>query len=112
MTDAEDRKRVGRARVLAALDHIQQAQIELMLAVSDLCSVIGYVPESDRISALHARIKALWYRLDGVRQKGPTRASPHLGDLDHTPTAKEIANPHAGGCGRGTWRSTFFGDPP
>lgn len=102
------KEKVGRARVRAALDHVQQAQVELGLAMADLCSVIGYVPESDRLNKLYAKIKDEWYRLDTKIARGPTRAFPQINQLDHTPTADEQINAHAGGCGRRSWRESFF----
>lgn len=105
------RHKVGRDRVRAAMDHVQQAQVELSLAMMDLCSVIGYVPNVDRLSKLHTKIKAEWYRLDKKIARGPTRGAPRTNELDHTPTAEEQGNAHAMGCGRRGWKTSFFSDP-
>lgn len=103
-----ERVAVGTARVRAALDHIQQAQVELNLAMMDLCSVIGYVPEGDKLHKLHGAIKAMWYRIEKKLERGPTRNAFRTNELDHQPSDAERANPHRGGCGRAGWKESFF----
>lgn len=103
---------VGSARVRAAMDHVQQAQVELNLAMMDMCSVIGYVTESDKLRKHYDAIKSIWYKLDKKLKRGPTRNAFRINELDHQPADYEIANPHAGGCGRRGWRESFFSTDP
>lgn len=103
---------VGEARVRAALDHVQQAQIELSRAMSDLSAVIGYIAEGDALSKLYDRVHALWYRIDGRLRTGPSKRFPEINRLDRSPAPGEADDPHERGCGYHGWRRDFFGPPP
>lgn len=104
------RREVGRARVQAALDHLQQAQVEIDLARMDLCAVIGYAGTSDQLGTIYQTIRRAWYKLQAGFERGPTKRYPQINELDHTPTTAERDDPHAGGCGRRGWTNSFFAE--
>lgn len=85
------RREAGTARIRAAKEHIEAAQVHLMHACAALCSIYGYVPEWERASKLHQIVKAFWYRVDAKRGRGAT------GELDHPP--KDDEHGHRGCCG-------------
>lgn len=103
---------VGEARVRAALDHVQQAQVELSRAMADLSSVIGYIPEGDALSKLYDRVRSVWYRIDAKLKSGPTKRYPEINRLDRAPEPGEADDPHARGCGYRGWRTNYFSPPP
>lgn len=97
----ESRRRYGLARVKAALDHIQTAQLELSHAQADLSAVRGYVDDWRRLGKLYERIRAEWYRLN-TKMERPGKGE--TGDLDRDPTERDH-NPHTTGCGHPETRS-------
>lgn len=91
------RKIAGDLRVRAAMEHVEAAQVQLMRACADLCSVIGFGPEWMRVSKLHGLVKATWYRIDAKRSKARRGRN---GELDRATTERDH-NPHVTGCGAG-----------
>ena len=61
----------AKARVRDALRHIEAAQLELHRAMDSLSPVVGLVEEHERVGDLYDKVKAEWYRLDGL--DGPFR---------------------------------------
>ena len=88
----------GCLRVRAAMEHVEEAQRELGRAQADLCSVIGYTKEFDRLRKLYEAVKTEWYRLDGKLRSVPPKTNPRMGQLDREPNEKD-AEPHRQGCG-------------
>lgn len=101
------RRTVGEARVRAAMDHVQQAQIELGRAMADLSAVIGFIPEGDKLSALYDKVHSLWYKIRARLDAGPTKRYPEIGLLDRIPFAGDHVDVHAKGCGYRGWRVDF-----
>lgn len=88
------RHEAGQARIRAAKEHIEAAQVHLMHACAALCSIYGYIPEWNRASKLMQTVKAFWYRVDEKLQRA---ARGRTGEMDHDPTPAE--HPHKGCCG-------------
>lgn len=88
-----DRRTAGEARVRAALEHIEEAQIHLSHACAALAAEIGYVKEWERAAKLMQTVKAYWYRVD---TKLHTTSRGDTGLLDHDPKPDE--HPHKGCC--------------
>jgi hypothetical protein len=74
-------REIAEARVRAALEHLQQAQVEVERARQQLAAVVGVLPEYDRLGKLYERVRAEWYRL------AAKRGSPRL-DLDSDARAR------------------------
>ena len=83
------RKAAAEARVKAALDYIQEAQMLLGHACAALCSVQGMLPQWQEVSKRYDQVHCTWYWVEGkaarLRAKGGLL-------LDHEPGAHE-------GCG-------------
>lgn len=60
-------------RVRRALARIQRAQLELNAARSDLSALCGGVQVWKATGNLEIKVRALWYRVEGFRQKGRYR---------------------------------------
>ena len=94
MSGPVDRRTAGEARIRAALEHIEAAQVHLSHACAALAAEIGYVKEWDRAAKLMQTVKAFWYR---VHEKSRYAPRGKTGELDHDPTPNE--HPHKGCCG-------------
>jgi aminoglycoside phosphotransferase (APT) family kinase protein len=57
------------AKVLRALEHIEEAQRELGCACQELCPIIGGVSQWKRVRALYDRVHAEWYRVHAWAEK-------------------------------------------
>ena len=88
------RKVAAEARVKAALDCIQEAQMLLGHACAALCSVQGMLPQWQEVGKRYDQVHCTWYWVEGkaarLRAKGGLL-------LDHEPGAHE-------GCGSGEGR--------
>lgn len=58
------------ARVRRALDHIQQAQLELGRASAELASLEGGVVVWRLVGKAYDRVHAAWYRVESFRKGG------------------------------------------
>jgi len=80
------RKAAAEARVCAALDYIQEAQMLLGRAAQALCSVKGMVVEWRKVGARYDQVHGAWYQVE--RKAAALRAKGRL-VLDGAPTAHE-----------------------
>ncbi len=91
------RRRAGHLRVRAAMTHIEAAQVELARASMDLSAVVGFVQEGERLSDLHSKVKALWYRLEEKLRGHP--GTNRKGELNREPLPEDLRDGHYHGCG-------------
>lgn len=111
MANEDPRVVAGMARVRAALDHVQQAQVELSRAIADLSAVIGFIPEGDKLSKLYDQTRKVWYAIQDRMLTGPSKRYPEINMLDRTPDARD-ADPHERGCGYRGWKANFYAPMP
>lgn len=89
-------REAGELRIRAALEHIEEAQIEIGRAIADLSAVRGFVREGERLQKLYDRIRAEWDRV--TYAKKPRGADETYRELDRE-TQQHDENPHYHGCG-------------
>lgn len=82
------RKTAAEARVKAALDYIQEAQLLLGRASEALCSVKGMAAEWRKVGARYDQVHGTWYVVE--RKAAVLRAQGRL-LLDREPSAHEAA---------------------
>jgi len=80
------RRAAAELRVHAALEEIQEAQELLGRATAQVCSIVGMVPEWQRLGDLYDQVHAAWYL---VRDKDSELRSSGGPLLDHEPTARD-----------------------
>jgi hypothetical protein len=80
------RKAVAEARVKAALDSIQEAQLLLGRAAEALCSVKGMAAEWRKVGARYDQVHGTWY---GVERKAAVLRAKGRLVIDHEPGAHE-----------------------
>jgi hypothetical protein len=80
------RKEAAEARVKAALDAIQEAQLLLGRAAQALCSVKGMAAEWRKVGARYDQVHGAWYQVE--RKAAVLRAKGQL-VLDGAPSAHE-----------------------
>lgn len=84
------RKAAGEARVKAALDLIQEAQMLLGRACAALCSVQGMNPSWREVSKRYDQVHGTWY---AVEQKAARVRARGWLLLDHEPSRDERTVP-------------------
>lgn len=82
------RKAAGDARVKAALELIQEAQLLLGRACAALCSVQGMNPSWREVSKRYDQVHGTWY---SVEKKAASARARGCLLLDHEPHRDELA---------------------
>ncbi len=80
------RKTAAEARVVAALELIEEAQMLLGRACGELSSVVGMVAEWRKVGARYDQVHGAWYAVE--RKAAVLRAKGRL-LLDREPSAEE-----------------------
>lgn len=80
------REAAAEARIRAALRDIQEAQHLIGHASAALSSIIGMVPEWNRLGRVYSQVRGAWY---AVESKGQRLRGRHALRIDHEPNRHE-----------------------